>query len=221
MNSIYLYTFAVASFREIAKTVAANWKAIDPITKTYVVAVATLLKRRYKELQGMGCLTVGSRSPTSSSAVSPPAPSLASSRALSPTSGTGNVRPHLKFQSSSPMPRVSSQTMAASASLHEAREDCITANFVRSTSLSSSTHGYCMDTVEANYCVPSSSNETRGTDQETDPFGPNISFSLPNEIFSRLTCMNSDGRAFEKKYHEVDVSDRDIMSFYKSIWMFE
>jgi len=56
----------VASFREIAKTTADNWKVIDPVTKTFVEAVALILKRRYKELQdigGLGCFGVGS-SPT-------------------------------------------------------------------------------------------------------------------------------------------------------------
>lgn len=52
----------VASFREMAKTMADNWKAIDPPTKIYVDAVAKLLKKRYKEMSlmgGLGCFNVG------------------------------------------------------------------------------------------------------------------------------------------------------------------
>lgn len=40
----------VASFREIPKIVADNWRAIDPITKMFMEAVASILKVRYAQL---------------------------------------------------------------------------------------------------------------------------------------------------------------------------
>ena len=39
----------VASFREIPKIVADNWRAIDPITKMFMEAVASILKERYAQ----------------------------------------------------------------------------------------------------------------------------------------------------------------------------
>lgn len=41
----------VASFREIAKEVAEQWKAIDSVTKAYVEAVANIQKIRYHQIQ--------------------------------------------------------------------------------------------------------------------------------------------------------------------------
>ena len=40
----------MVSFQDIAKTVAGNWKVIEPATKAYTNAVALLLKERQKEL---------------------------------------------------------------------------------------------------------------------------------------------------------------------------
>ncbi len=44
------HTITVASFKEIPRIIAAEWKVIDPITKQYVEAVANVLKRRYAEI---------------------------------------------------------------------------------------------------------------------------------------------------------------------------
>jgi len=41
----------VASFQEIAKTVASNWRTIDPITKDYIQAVVVLIKDRHSEIE--------------------------------------------------------------------------------------------------------------------------------------------------------------------------
>ena len=41
----------MASFKEIATTVAGNWKIVDPTTKTYAEAVAKIQKDRYVELK--------------------------------------------------------------------------------------------------------------------------------------------------------------------------
>ena len=41
----------MASFKELAKVIAQNWKQVDPVTKTYVEAVARVQKDRYKEIQ--------------------------------------------------------------------------------------------------------------------------------------------------------------------------
>ena len=41
--------YTVAGFREISKTVADNWKAIDPTTKEYIATIAALLKERWAQ----------------------------------------------------------------------------------------------------------------------------------------------------------------------------
>jgi len=43
-------THGAVSFREMAKTVATNWKALDPVTKSYVESLAALLKRCHAEV---------------------------------------------------------------------------------------------------------------------------------------------------------------------------
>ena len=248
-----LYKFAVASFREIAKIVATNWKVVDPITKAYVEVVATLLKIRHEELQamgGMGCLTVGNRSSWSSSAASPPAPrvpktpaavsahvpSLASSRVVSPTSGTSNGS-HLNFNLKEAATVPQQRRSSCPTNFHEAGEDNITASFLRRASLPSSTQGYRMDpSVDMRFSSPDEicmncNGEAFGkryqevdvsdldsimsfssTDGHCMDTVVDMSFSLPDEI-----CMDSNEEAFGKRYQEVDVSDLDIISFYDSI----
>jgi len=44
-------THGVASFTEVAKTVSANWKAVDPVTKEYVETIAKVLKKRHSEIK--------------------------------------------------------------------------------------------------------------------------------------------------------------------------
>ena len=41
----------MASFKELAKVIAQNWKQVDPVTKTYVEAVARVQKDRYNEIK--------------------------------------------------------------------------------------------------------------------------------------------------------------------------
>ena len=41
----------MASFKEMAKVIAQNWKQVDPVTKTYVEAVARVQKDRYNEIK--------------------------------------------------------------------------------------------------------------------------------------------------------------------------
>ena len=48
---ILLFTYKVASFKELAKVIAQNWKQVGPVTNTYVEAVARVQKDRYKEIQ--------------------------------------------------------------------------------------------------------------------------------------------------------------------------
>jgi len=49
-------THGMVSFQEMAKTVAINWKAVDPLTKNYVETFAALLKGRHEELRQIGGL---------------------------------------------------------------------------------------------------------------------------------------------------------------------
>ena len=41
----------MASFKEMAQVIAQNWKQVDPVTKTYVEAVVTVQKDRYKDIK--------------------------------------------------------------------------------------------------------------------------------------------------------------------------
>ncbi len=64
----FSHSFSVASFREISRIVADNWKAMEPTTQHYVQAVAALLKERHVEItrevqrQGMGLRREGPNS---------------------------------------------------------------------------------------------------------------------------------------------------------------
>ena len=48
---ILLFAHKVASFKEMAQVIAQNWKQVDPVTKTYVEAVVTVQKDRYKDIK--------------------------------------------------------------------------------------------------------------------------------------------------------------------------
>ena len=45
-------THGVASFRELARTIAASWKTIDDATLSYLTTVEMILKRRHSEING-------------------------------------------------------------------------------------------------------------------------------------------------------------------------
>lgn len=63
----HLDPLIVATFNEIAKTVASNWKMVDAVTKQYVNEVALLIKNRHKELAGqVKVLARSNTSPTPS-----------------------------------------------------------------------------------------------------------------------------------------------------------
>ena len=46
----FYYYFTVATFRELAKTIAINWKSVDNETRRYCEAVASIIKERHAQI---------------------------------------------------------------------------------------------------------------------------------------------------------------------------
>lgn len=221
----------MATFREIPKIVANNWREVDPVTKDYIDAVACILKERWIQipahLKQVPLKKLGR--PKKAKQIPEPREAEESLR-TEPEATSSHFTPNVTPIVVSPSVSASSSSMDFDEFIERIDptndDDCLarTGSFRRNSLLSTLGPNFDTSFVESSCSLTSSTNAVDACLKRVDSFNSISSLPSPYDQDDSLAPSNCDTNSESipsfgcggetNEYCEADISDMDILRLY-------